>query len=229
MNTENQPDCLRLPIGIQTFRRLREKGCYYVDKTSLIRQMVDEGDFYFLSRPRRFGKSLLVSTLKELFEGNEPLFRGLDIHPHWDWSVQYPVVRLTLDGKVSTPESVEKNVVNQLGGIESKFGLTSLPPLTEAADRLRNLLDHLYQKTDRQVVVLVDEYDKPVLDVLEDDEKARANRDCLREIGLAKIAEVEITERKVPDFEEWIKNAYHELPDDYNGEVINLTEDMPPA
>ena len=118
--------------------------------------------------------------------------------------------------------------MNQLGGIESKFGLTSLPPLTEAADRLRNLLDHLYQKTDRQVVVLVDEYDKPVLDVLEDDEKARANRDCLREIGLAKIAEVEITERKVPDFEEWIKNAYHELPDGYNGEVINLTEDMPP-
>ena len=138
MNTENQPDCRRLPIGIQTFRRLREKGCYYVDKTSLIRQMVDEGDFYFLSRPRRFGKSLLVSTLKELFKGNEPLFRGLDIHPHWDWSVQYPVVRLTLDGKVSAPESVEKNVVNQLGGIESKFGLTSLPPLTEAADRLRN-------------------------------------------------------------------------------------------
>ncbi len=182
MSAEIQTQHRPLPIGYQAFTNLRNEGCYYVDKTPLIREMIQQGRFYFLSRPRRFGKSLLVSTLKELFEGNEPLFRGLDIHPHWDWSVQYPVVRLTLDGKVSTPESVEKNVVNQLGGIESKFGLTSLPPLTEAADRLRNLLDHLHQATGQQVVVLVDEYDKPVLDVLEDDEKARANRDCLREI-----------------------------------------------
>ncbi|MCY4050329.1 MAG: AAA family ATPase [Gammaproteobacteria bacterium] len=182
MNAEIQKQKRKLPIGYQSFADLREDGCYYVDKTPLIRQMVEEGRYYFLSRPRRFGKSLLVDTLQELFEGNEPLFQGLDIHPHWDWSVQYPVVRLTLDGKVSTPESLEKNIVNQLRGIESRFGLTSLPPLTEAADRLRNLLDHLHQKTDRQVVVLVDEYDKPVLDVLEEDEKARANRDSLREI-----------------------------------------------
>ncbi len=182
MNAEIQKQKRKLPIGYQSFADLREDGCYYVDKTPLIRQMVEEGRYYFLSRPRRFGKSLLVDTLQELFEGNEPLFQGLDIHPHWDWSVQYPVVRLTLDGKVSTPESLVKNIVNQLHGIESRFGLTSLPPLTEAADRLRNLLDHLHQKTDRQVVVLVDEYDKPVLDVLEEDEKARANRDSLREI-----------------------------------------------
>ncbi|MCY4051559.1 MAG: AAA family ATPase [Gammaproteobacteria bacterium] len=182
MSTPLQTERRLLPTGIQTFRRLREKGCYYVDKTPLIRQMIEEGDFYFLSRPRRFGKSLLVSTLKELFEGNEPLFQGLDIHPHWDWSVQYPVVRLTLDGKVSTPESVEKNVLNQLHDIELAFDLKSLPPVTDSPNRLRSILSHLHQKTDRQVVVLVDEYDKPVLDVLEDDEKARANRDSLREI-----------------------------------------------
>ena len=78
----------RLPIGIQTLRKIREEGCYYVDKTAHVRRLVDEGSHYFLSRPRRFGKSLLVDTLKELFEGNEPLFEGLAIHDGWDWSVQ---------------------------------------------------------------------------------------------------------------------------------------------
>ena len=70
----------RLPIGIQTFRKLREGDCYYVDKTAYIRRLLDEGTHYFLSRPRRFGKSLFLDTCKELFEGNEPLFAGLDIH-----------------------------------------------------------------------------------------------------------------------------------------------------
>ena len=83
----------KLPIGIQTFREVREESCYYVDKTPYMRRLVEEGKHYFLSRPRRFGKSLFVDTLKELFEGNEPLFEGLAIHDHWDWSVRYPVLR----------------------------------------------------------------------------------------------------------------------------------------
>ncbi|MCY4050242.1 MAG: AAA family ATPase, partial [Gammaproteobacteria bacterium] len=182
MNKNIQTECRPLPIGYQAFANLRNEGCYYVDKTPLIREMIQQGRFYFLSHPRRFGKSLLVSTLKELFEGNEPLFRGLDIHPHWDWSVQYPVVRLTLDGKVSTPEFIEANILNQLQDIELAFDLKSLPPFTDSANRLRSILSHLHQATGQQVVVLVDEYDKPVLDVLEDEEKARVNRDCLREI-----------------------------------------------
>ena len=74
----------RLPIGIQTFRKIREENCYYVDKTAYIRALLDEGKHYFLSRPRRFGKSLFLDTLKELFEGNEPLFEGLHIHDYWD-------------------------------------------------------------------------------------------------------------------------------------------------
>ncbi|MCY4219473.1 MAG: AAA family ATPase, partial [Gammaproteobacteria bacterium] len=182
INAEFQTNRRPLPIGIQTFRRLREKGCYYVDKTPLIRQMIEEGDFYFLSRPRRFGKSLLVDTLQELFEGNEPLFRGLDIHPHWDWSVRYPVIRLTLDGIVSTPEELENRIGNQLYKIEQAFDLTSLPSVHSAADRLENVLYFLHQTTGQQVVVLVDEYDKPVLDLLEDSDKARVNRDRLRDI-----------------------------------------------
>ena len=76
-----------LPIGIQTFREIRERECYYVDKTAYIRRLLNEGKHYFLARPRRFGKSLFLDTLKEVFEGNEPLFAGLAIHDHWDWSV----------------------------------------------------------------------------------------------------------------------------------------------
>ena len=83
-----------LPIGIQTFRKLREDGCYYVDKTAYIKRLLDGGTHYFLSRPRRFGKSLFLDTLKELFEGSEALFEGLAIHDGWDWSVRHPVVRL---------------------------------------------------------------------------------------------------------------------------------------
>ncbi|MCY4147874.1 MAG: AAA family ATPase, partial [Gammaproteobacteria bacterium] len=182
MNAAIQKERCPLPIGYQSFSNLRNEGCYYVDKTSLIRQMTDEGRYYFLSRPRRFGKSLLVDTLQELFEGNDSLFRGLDIHPHWDWSVRHPVVRLTLDGIVSTPEEQENRIANQLYKIEQAFALKSLPSVHSAADRLENVLYFLHQKTGRQAVVLVDEYDKPVLDLLEDSDKARINRDHLRDV-----------------------------------------------
>ena len=85
----------KLPIGIQTFREVREDNCYYVDKTAYARRLVDGGKHYFLSRPRRFGKTLFLDTLKELFEGNEALFEGLAIHGRWDWSVRNPVLRLS--------------------------------------------------------------------------------------------------------------------------------------
>ena len=84
----------KLPTGIQTFRKLREDDCYYVDKTAFILRLTREGKHYFLSRPRRFGKSLLVDTIKELFEGSEELFRGLHVHDHSEWSKRRPVVRL---------------------------------------------------------------------------------------------------------------------------------------
>ena len=89
----------RLPIGIQTFRRLREEGYYYVDKTGYARRLADDaGTHYFLSRPRRFGKSLFVDTLKALFEGSEALFRGLAVHDGWDWPRSNPVLRLDFSG-----------------------------------------------------------------------------------------------------------------------------------
>ena len=169
----------RLPIGIQSFRRLRETDSYYVDKTPLIRELVDQGDYYFLSRPRRFGKSLLLDTLKSLFEGHEELFRGLDIHGNWDWSTHHPVVRLSFDGKYNDPEDLERNVLTQLEVIERNAGLLVTSCRT-GPERLWDLLDLLHRSSGQQVVVLVDEYDKPILDVLHDPELATANREYLR-------------------------------------------------
>ena len=170
-----------LPIGIQSFRRIREQDCYYVDKTSHIRRLVEMGDFYFLSRPRRFGKSLLVDTLRELFEGNEPLFRGLHIHDHWDCSVKHPVVRLSFDGKYNELEDIERSILNQLVWIEEQAQL-ELPeaPAQTGPERLQDILRRLHHTTGQRVVVLVDEYDKPILDVIDNPEIAKANRDYLR-------------------------------------------------
>ncbi|MDD9962917.1 MAG: AAA family ATPase [Gammaproteobacteria bacterium] len=170
----------QLPIGIQSFSRLRERGCYYVDKTPHIRRLLDLGDHYFLSRPRRFGKSLLVDTLRELFEGNEPLFRGLDIHDRWDWSARHPVVRLSFDGKHDEPGDVARSVTSQLAIIERNAGLDPAASPSSGPERLRDLLDRLHRATGQRVAVLVDEYDKPILDVIDRPEMAMANRDYLR-------------------------------------------------
>ena len=170
---------IQLPIGIQDFRTMRENDFYYVDKTSHIQRLVGQGRYYFLSRPRRFGKSLLVDTLEELFAGNESLFRGLDIHDHWDWAVKHPVVRLSFDGNYSEPGNLNSNIISQLAMIEQDAGLDPAADHT-GPDRLQNLLHRLHRATGQQAVVLVDEYDKPILDVIENPEMSAANRDYLR-------------------------------------------------
>ena len=170
----------RLPIGIQDFRTIREQDFYYVDKTPLVRKLVDEGRFYFLSRPRRFGKSLLLDTLGSLFEGHEELFRGLDIHGHWDWSATHPVVRLSFDGKYNDPGDLERSILNQLALIEHAAGIDPVQGMGTGPERLQSVLYHLHHATGQQVAVLVDEYDKPILDVLHDPDLATANRDYLR-------------------------------------------------
>ena len=169
----------RLPIGIQTFREIREENCYYVDKTAYILQLLNEGKHYFLSRPRRFGKSLFLDTLKELFEGNEPLFEGLYIHDHWDWQVRYPVLRLSFgSGNFKEVGYLHANVMAQLHTIAEEAGIA--PRYDTAPECFSDLIRVLHRQVGQRVVVLVDEYDKPILDALEVPEIARANRDFLR-------------------------------------------------
>ena len=169
----------RLPIGIQTFRKLREQNCYYVDKTPYIQRLLDEGTHYFLSRPRRFGKSLFLDTLKELFEGSEELFAGLHIHAGHDWSQRHPVVRLSFGGGSFTePANVNTSVLAQLEAVAEREGVSARYPT--APERFAHLLRTLHTHAGQRVAVLVDEYDKPILDVLEQPEAARANRDYLR-------------------------------------------------
>ncbi len=170
----------RLPLGIQTFRELREEDCYYVDKTPYVERLLREGKHYFLSRPRRFGKSLFLDTLKEFFEGNEELFEGLHIHDRHDWSQRHPVVRLSFGGGTFMERgTLEANVMEQLAAAERRAGLVT--EYLTAAGRFAYLLEALHGQTGKRVAVLVDEYDKPILDALvEAPEVARANRDYLR-------------------------------------------------
>ena len=169
----------KLPLGVQTFRKIREENRYYVDKTGYAARLVEEGDHYFLSRPRRFGKSLFVDTLKELFEGNEPLFRGLAVHDRWDWSVRHPVVRLDFgSGDFKEPGYLHEDAAAQLAAIERRAGVAAED--ASAPVRFRRLLAELHRRTGQRVVVLVDEYDRPILDALEAPRIARANRDYLR-------------------------------------------------
>ena len=195
----------RLPIGIQTFREVRETDCYYVDKTPYIQRLLEEGKHYFLSRPRRFGKSLFLDTLKELFEGNAGLFEGLAIHDRWDWSVRHPVVRLSFGGgDFKRPGHVEASLMEQLAAVERDWEIE--PAYATAAGRFVSLLKALHERAGRPAAVLVDEYDKPILDALEEPEPpageqdparkgtvARANRDFLRGLyGAIKDADAHI-------------------------------------
>ena len=164
---------------MQTFRELREQDCYYVDKTPYIQRLLDEGKHYFLSRPRRFGKSLFLDTLKELFEGSEELFVGLHIHAGYDWSQRHPVVRLSFGGGSFTePANINTSVLAQLEAVAEGEGVSAR--YATAPERFAHLLRTLHQQTGQRVAVLVDEYDKPILDMLEEPEVARANRDYLR-------------------------------------------------
>ena len=168
----------RLPIGIQTFNKIREQNHYYVDKTAWIQALLDEGTHFFLSRPRRFGKSLFLDTLKELFEGNESLFRGLHIHNRWDWSIRYPVLRLSFgSGNFKEPSQLNTSLMAQLDAVQRRTGVVS--EYTTAPERFGHLLEALHCEAGQPVAVLVDEYDKPIVDALEVPDVARANRDYL--------------------------------------------------
>ena len=171
----------RYPVGIQTFSRLISEGYVYVDKTDLVWQMANENNpFLFLARPRRFGKSLLASTLHSFFAGERELFRGLKADQlEWDWQ-QYPVLHFDLSGARHLPARDVKNVIGrQLDKLEEIYGRNEGD--TTPGMRLCGIVEHAYKKTGLRVVVIVDEYDAPLLDVLHDDEGLKQMRDVLQE------------------------------------------------
>jgi hypothetical protein len=170
----------KLPIGIQTFAKLREQGCYYVDKTRLALDLIEQGSYYFLSRPRRFGKSLLIDTLAELFSGNQALFEGLYCEDRWDWQTRYPVIRISFGGGVLRNRAELDDKIRELLDINQQaLGITCIQPEGRAC--FAELIRQAHAQTGQRVVVLVDEYDKPMLDNLHQPEIARELRDGLRD------------------------------------------------
>ena len=163
------------PIGIQTFDKIRQGGYLYIDKTKYIYEITHPGQYVFLSRPRRFGKSLLMSTFDSYFRGRKDLFKGLAIEKlEKDWT-EYPVLHFDLsDIKKGTVEDFGENVNSSLASMEGEFGIakTSDNPGT----RLKDLVERIYNKTGKQVVLLFDEYDAPLLTVLHDPERLETMR-----------------------------------------------------
>ncbi|KZX17494.1 ATP-binding protein [Methanobrevibacter filiformis] len=156
----------KLPVGRQNFATLRKNNYLYVDKTKYVHKMIESGDINFLSRPRRFGKSLLLSTLKELFEGNKKLFEGLYIYDKWEWEDNYPVITIDLAGgtynNLNVLETKLKDIIHR---IARDFQVNIYSESLE--EKFTDLISEISKKTNKSVVVLIDEYDKPIISNLQ--------------------------------------------------------------
>ena len=168
------------PLGIQSFRKLREQGCIYVDKTAEIFNLVSGSNYYFLSRPRRFGKSLLVSTLEEFFSGNRELFKGLAIDSllpeEWE---KHPVLHFDLSRQRYTSAEDLPTILDEILCEYERIYGTERTQVSDA-QRFGGLIDRAYEQTGKSVVVLVDEYDVPIINCLEDAALMEENRKLLR-------------------------------------------------
>lgn len=167
------------PIGIQNFETLRQDGYYYIDKTEIIYRMVKTGRYYFLSRPRRFGKSLLISTLEAYFQGKREVFEGLAIDKlEKDW-IQYPVLHLDLNiAKYDQANDLDDILNRNLVAWEELYG--SDPAERSLALRFAGVIDRAYKKTGQRVAILIDEYDKPLLQAISDPELQQKFRTTLK-------------------------------------------------
>ncbi len=186
------PPRRKLPIGIQNLRQMREGGHYYVDKTGMAIDLIESGKSFFLSRPRRFGKSLLVDTFKELFEGNRALFEGLAAETRWDWSQRHPVVRISFGGGgLTSAERLEQRIFEILDDNERRLGVVCRH--RSVGGRFAELIERAHAQHGAPVVVLIDEYDKPILDSIEDRALATVMREGLKALyGMLKDADAHL-------------------------------------
>ena len=170
---------MKYPIGIQNFEELIQTGCVYIDKTGLIYKLIDEGKYYFLSRPRRFGKSLLISTLEAYFSGRKELFEGLAISKLEENWTTYPILHLDLNSReYKDASSLEAELNRHLEQWEKLYGDEFRTRATE--ERFLQVIGKAYEKTGKQVVILVDEYDKPMLQAIDNKELQDAYRSKLK-------------------------------------------------
>ncbi len=162
----------KYPIGLQDFRKIREGGYLYVDKTRLIHTLIESGSYYFLSRPRRFGKSLLLSTIKEIFSGDKELFKGLWIADNWNWEQKHPVIHLGLSRIDYQQFGLYEALSREMDKLAKEKGLQL------ESEGLKGKFEELIVKASRsgKVVILIDEYDKPIIDYLDDIPKVEENR-----------------------------------------------------
>ena len=171
----------KLPIGIQTFAKLRDDGHYYVDKTGYAAEVAPSGNCYFLSRPRRFGKSLFLATPKQMFEGNRWRFPGLVDDERWDWSRTHPVIRISFGGGVlKNRAALDERLGELLQDNQDRLGLSCTH--TSLSGRFSQLIAQAHAQTGQTAVVLVDEYDKPILDNITDSAVALDMREGLKDI-----------------------------------------------
>ncbi len=169
----------KLPLGIQTLREILDNNYLYVDKTKEITELITTGKYYFISRPRRFGKSLLVSTLKEIFEGNQELFKGLYIYDKIEWK-KHPVIKVDFTGISYSDDTVlRKSLTSFIENTAQEYNIILNNKFV--GDSFQELLKRISEEQKTKVVILIDEYDKPIIDKLPDTTKAAANREVLRE------------------------------------------------
>ena len=167
------------PIGVQNFEKIRKDGYVYIDKTALIYQLVSSGSYYFLSRPRRFGKSLLISTLEAYFQGKKELFTGLAVERlEKDW-IKYPILHLDLNiEKYDTPESLDNILEKSLTAWEKLYGAE--PSERSFSLRFAGIIERACKQAGQRVVILVDEYDKPMLQAISNEKLQKQFRDTLK-------------------------------------------------
>ncbi len=170
----------RLPIGISDFRELIKGNYVYVDKTKYIYELVSSSKYVFLSRPRRFGKSLLLSTIEYLYESKRELFNGLYIENKWNWDEKYPVIRVDFSVDIREYKGVYNRIEDELEINYKKYKIKE-DKKKDGIRRFRKLIMDLSEKYNKQVVVLIDEYDKPILDLIEDKKQAEEVRKILKE------------------------------------------------
>jgi hypothetical protein len=171
----------KLPIGIQTFSEIREENYAYVDKSGIAVNLINSGKYYFLARPRRFGKSLFISTLQALFEGKKELFTNLAAWDSWDWNTCYPVIKLSFAGVARNVTDMKQDIHNILESNQKRLGV-NCEKTKDIGGCLHELIEKSFQKYNQKVVILVDEYDKLILDNLDQIEIAKEAREILKDL-----------------------------------------------